>query len=44
MKKRKMSIWTIVYLILILLAMAVFVLPISLAVLTSFKSKPDLAK
>ena len=27
MKKRKMSIWTIVYLILILLAMAVFVLP-----------------
>ena len=44
MKKRKMSIWTIVYLILILLAMAVFVIPISLAVLTSFKSKPDLAK
>ena len=44
MKKRKISNWTVIYLILIFLAMAVFVLPIGLAVLTSFKSKPDLAK
>ncbi len=44
MKKQKISSWTVIYLMLVFLAMAVFVLPIGLAVLTSFKSKPDLAK
>nr|WP_296835264.1 carbohydrate ABC transporter permease [uncultured Marvinbryantia sp.] len=44
MKKRKISMNTICYLLLIFFMMVIFVMPIALAILTSFKSKPELAK
>ncbi|MCR5031922.1 MAG: carbohydrate ABC transporter permease [Lachnospiraceae bacterium] len=41
---RKIRISSLLYILLMLLAICIFIMPVALAVLTSFKSKPELAK